>query len=69
MNPPIGLQSIMGINHAKISWNPPHLLGHQGNGAWQQWQYHLQITNVNDNITEHKLVMYCTIILNTKSVY
>ncbi|CAB3226870.1 unnamed protein product [Arctia plantaginis] len=47
VNPPLGLQSVMGINKAKVSWSPPHLLGHQGSGAWQQWTFHLQLTHVN----------------------
>ncbi|XP_045449564.1 proto-oncogene tyrosine-protein kinase ROS [Melitaea cinxia] len=44
VNPPLGVQSVMGINRAKISWSPPHLLGHQGAGAWQKWTFHLQLT-------------------------
>nr|XP_026496387.1 proto-oncogene tyrosine-protein kinase ROS isoform X1 [Vanessa tameamea] len=44
VNPPLGVQSVMGINRAKVSWSPPHLLGHQGTGAWQQWTFHLQLT-------------------------
>lgn len=45
VNPPLGVQSVMGINRAKVSWAPPHLLGHQGNGAWQHWSFHLQLTH------------------------
>ncbi|KOB74270.1 Tyrosine-protein kinase receptor, partial [Operophtera brumata] len=45
VNPPLGVQSVMGINVAKVSWSPPHLLGHQGSGAWQQWTFHLQLTH------------------------
>ncbi|KAJ8716622.1 hypothetical protein PYW07_003249 [Mythimna separata] len=59
VNPPLGLQSVMGIDRAKVSWSPPHLLGHQGSGAWQQWTFHLQLTHVDTgdvidimNITE-----------------
>lgn len=44
VNPPLGVQSVMGINRAKVSWSPPHLLGHQGIGAWQQWTFHMQLT-------------------------
>ncbi|KAL0880126.1 hypothetical protein ABMA27_002609 [Loxostege sticticalis] len=61
VNPPIGVQSVMGISRAKVAWSPPHLLGHQGSGAWQQWTYHLQlihtpsgdtidIKNINDSM-------------------
>lgn len=45
VNPPIGVQSVMGVDRAKVSWSPPHLLGHQGTGAWQQWTFHLQLTH------------------------
>lgn len=48
VNPPLGVQAVMGINRAKISWSSPHLLGHQGSGAWQQWTYHLQLKNKRD---------------------
>ncbi|XP_077293792.1 receptor protein-tyrosine kinase sevenless [Arctopsyche grandis] len=54
VNPPIGLQSVMGTNHAKITWQPPHLLGHQGMGAWHQWRYRLQITDFENNSTIHR---------------
>ncbi|KAH9630492.1 hypothetical protein HF086_000705 [Spodoptera exigua] len=64
VNPPLGLQSVMGINRAKVSWSPPHLLGHQGSGAWQQWTFHLQLTHVDTgdvidimNITESTCVV------------
>ncbi|XP_063891749.1 proto-oncogene tyrosine-protein kinase ROS isoform X1 [Helicoverpa armigera] len=64
VNPPLGLQSVMGINQAKVSWNPPHLLGHQGSGAWQQWTFHLQLTHVDSgdvidikNITESRSIV------------
>lgn len=51
VNPPIGVQSIMGISRAKVSWSPPHLLGHQGSGAWQQWAFHIQLTESSSGNT------------------
>ncbi|XP_049872297.1 proto-oncogene tyrosine-protein kinase ROS isoform X2 [Pectinophora gossypiella] len=51
VNPPIGVQSVMGIERAKVSWSPPHLLGHQGSGAWQQWTFHLQLTHADSGET------------------
>ncbi|XP_038214357.1 proto-oncogene tyrosine-protein kinase ROS [Zerene cesonia] len=51
VNPPLGVQSVMGISRAKVSWSPPHLLGHQGSGAWQQWTFHLQLTHVGTGET------------------
>ncbi|XP_053604338.1 proto-oncogene tyrosine-protein kinase ROS isoform X2 [Plodia interpunctella] len=43
VNPPIGVQSVMGIDLAKVSWSAPHRLGHQGGGAWQHWTFRLQL--------------------------
>nr|CAD7427324.1 unnamed protein product [Timema monikensis] len=43
VNPPIGVQAIMGPELAKISWQVPHLLGHQGKGAWQNWSYQVEV--------------------------
>ncbi|XP_073955418.1 receptor protein-tyrosine kinase sevenless isoform X2 [Choristoneura fumiferana] len=54
VNPPIGVQSVMGITRAKVSWSAPHLLGHQGSGAWQQWAFHLQLTRVDSGETIDK---------------
>ncbi|CAH2047113.1 unnamed protein product, partial [Iphiclides podalirius] len=51
VNPPLGVQSVMGISRAKVSWSPPHLLGHQGSGAWQQWTFHLQLTHMDSGHT------------------
>lgn len=56
VNPPLGVQSVMGIDRAKVSWSPPHLLGHQGNGAWQQWTFHLQLSQMDSGITIDLLV-------------
>ncbi|CAG9787793.1 unnamed protein product [Diatraea saccharalis] len=64
VNPPIAVQSVMGINRAKVTWSPPHLLGHQGSGAWQQWTFHLQLTHATSketinikNITESTYIV------------
>uniref|UniRef100_T1HB35 Tyrosine-protein kinase receptor n=1 Tax=Rhodnius prolixus TaxID=13249 RepID=T1HB35_RHOPR len=43
VNPPTGLQAIVSSNHARATWNIPHLLGGQGKGAWQNWSYQLSI--------------------------
>lgn len=45
VNPPIQVQAILGGRVAKISWQPPHIVGGQGKGAWQSWSYELQIKN------------------------
>ncbi|CAK1555335.1 unnamed protein product [Leptosia nina] len=51
VNPPLAVQGVMGINRAKVSWSAPHLLGHQGTGAWQQWTFHLQLTHIETGET------------------
>ncbi|XP_034935442.1 proto-oncogene tyrosine-protein kinase ROS isoform X2 [Chelonus insularis] len=48
VNPPTGVQAVLGAKRAKVSWQAPHLLGGQGKGAWQNWSYELEI---KDNTT------------------
>ncbi|XP_014608086.1 PREDICTED: proto-oncogene tyrosine-protein kinase ROS isoform X1 [Polistes canadensis] len=43
VNPPTGVQAVLGAERAKVSWQVPHLLGGQGKGAWQNWSYELEI--------------------------
>ncbi|KAK2578971.1 hypothetical protein KPH14_011171 [Odynerus spinipes] len=43
VNPPTGVQAVLGVERAKVSWQVPHLLGGQGKGAWQNWSYELEI--------------------------
>ncbi|KAK0161869.1 hypothetical protein PV327_008274 [Microctonus hyperodae] len=43
VNPPTGVQAVLGAERAKVSWQAPHLLGGQGKGAWQNWSYELEI--------------------------
>lgn len=43
VNPPVHVQAIFGPKRAKISWQPPHLLGNQGKGAWKNWDYEVEI--------------------------
>lgn len=63
VNPPFGVQSVMGINRAKVSWSPPHLLGHQGTGAWQQWTFYVQLTELKSGQIMKLLVNKLYIIL------
>lgn len=58
VNPPLGVQSVMGIDRAKVSWSPPHLLGHQGTGAWQQWSFQLQVTEAITGENFKMFVLY-----------
>ncbi|XP_046600630.1 proto-oncogene tyrosine-protein kinase ROS isoform X2 [Neodiprion lecontei] len=48
VNPPTGVQAVLGAEMAKVSWRAPYLLGGQGKGAWQNWSYELEI---KDEIT------------------
>ncbi|XP_074098359.1 receptor protein-tyrosine kinase sevenless isoform X3 [Cotesia typhae] len=50
VNPPTGVQAVLGAERAKVSWQAPHLLGGQGKGAWQNWSYELEI---KDESTGH----------------
>lgn len=43
VNPPTGVQAVLGAKMAKVSWRAPYLLGGQGKGAWQNWSYELEI--------------------------
>lgn len=45
VNPPSNVQALLLSHRGKVSWTAPHLLGIQGKGAWQNWNYHLEITN------------------------
>ncbi|XP_015109279.1 proto-oncogene tyrosine-protein kinase ROS [Diachasma alloeum] len=52
VNPPTGVQAVLGAERAKVSWQAPHLLGGQGKGAWQNWSYELEI---KDESTGHTI--------------
>lgn len=45
VNPPVQVQAVLGGHVAKISWRPPHIVGGQGKGAWQNWFYEVQVRN------------------------
>lgn len=45
VNPPSNVQAILSRRRGKVSWHTPHLLGIQGRGSWQDWNYQLEITN------------------------
>ncbi|CAG9858272.1 unnamed protein product [Phyllotreta striolata] len=43
INPPTSVQAIFDRDIAKTRWQPPHLVGLQGKGAWQNWSYEISI--------------------------
>ncbi|XP_050308693.1 proto-oncogene tyrosine-protein kinase ROS isoform X2 [Anthonomus grandis grandis] len=49
LNPPTNLQAIFGKTVAKAKWLPPHLLGLQGRGAWQNWSYEISVQDLSTN--------------------
>ncbi|XP_014249043.1 proto-oncogene tyrosine-protein kinase ROS [Cimex lectularius] len=51
VNPPTGLQAVMGAKFVRATWNIPHLLGGQGKGAWQNWSYQLSIEDLSTGET------------------
>ncbi|KAL1139033.1 hypothetical protein AAG570_009094 [Ranatra chinensis] len=52
VNPPTGLQAVLGTGVARTTWTMPHLLGGQGKGAWQNWSYQLSLYDTGDNISQ-----------------
>ncbi|XP_017769031.1 PREDICTED: proto-oncogene tyrosine-protein kinase ROS isoform X2 [Nicrophorus vespilloides] len=46
VNPPTSVQAIFGRDIAKTTWLPPHLLGAQGKGTWQNWSYEISIRDL-----------------------
>ncbi|XP_043257692.1 proto-oncogene tyrosine-protein kinase ROS isoform X3 [Colletes gigas] len=54
VNPPTGVQAVLGVKRAKVSWQAPHLLGGQGKGAWQNWSYELEIKDESTGETIHQ---------------
>lgn len=57
VNPPTSVQAIFGTYLAKTSWQPPHLLGFQGKGAWQNWSYKIEVKNLRkDSFVTYKSI-------------
>ncbi|XP_012264218.2 proto-oncogene tyrosine-protein kinase ROS isoform X2 [Athalia rosae] len=54
VNPPTGVQAVLGAHMAKVSWRAPYLLGGQGKGAWQNWSYELEIKDVSTGEPIHQ---------------
>lgn len=48
VNAPIKVQALLSTRRGKVSWQIPNLLGFQGKGSWQKWNYELEITNEDD---------------------
>lgn len=48
VNPPTNVQALLSDTKAKVSWRVPHLIPHQGKGAWQVWRYRLEVKDVNN---------------------
>ncbi|CAG9822767.1 unnamed protein product [Phaedon cochleariae] len=51
INPPTNVEAIFGRDVAKTRWQPPHLVGLQGKGAWQNWSYEILIKEVSTGKT------------------
>lgn len=49
VNPPSNVQALLGSDRAKVSWDVPYLLGIQGRGAWQEWNYEIKVLEENNN--------------------
>lgn len=55
VNPPSNVQAILSRERGKVSWHTPHLLGIQGRGSWQDWNYQLEITD-EDNGNSRRII-------------
>ncbi|KAG5883190.1 hypothetical protein JTB14_018205 [Gonioctena quinquepunctata] len=57
INPPTNVQAIFGRDIAKARWQPPHLVGLQGEGAWQNWSYEISMKEASGETTiTHKYI-------------
>lgn len=68
VNPPTGVQAVLGAERAKISWQAPHLLGGQGKGAWQNWSYELEIREEISNYSSSQAIHHRDIVGSSHTV-
>ncbi|XP_049539733.1 protein sevenless isoform X3 [Anopheles darlingi] len=43
VNPPRNVQALVSPDRIKIAWDAPFLLGMKGRGAWQAWNYRVEV--------------------------
>ncbi|RZF32704.1 hypothetical protein LSTR_LSTR004132, partial [Laodelphax striatellus] len=65
VNPPTGLQAVLGTDMARTSWQIPHLLGGQGKGAWQNWSYMLSVRKADEIMVGEEVTVDCRDINST----
>lgn len=53
VNPPTSVQAIFGTDSAKATWQPPHLLGFQGNIFILSVSYHLEQVDMSPSWTSN----------------
>ncbi|XP_032680151.1 proto-oncogene tyrosine-protein kinase ROS isoform X3 [Odontomachus brunneus] len=68
VNPPTGVQAVLGAERAKVSWQAPHLLGGQGKGAWQNWSYELEIREEISNYSSSQAIHHRNIVGSSHTV-
>ncbi|XP_025159700.1 proto-oncogene tyrosine-protein kinase ROS isoform X2 [Harpegnathos saltator] len=69
VNPPTGVQAVLGAERAKVSWQAPHLLGGQGKGAWQNWSYELEIREETSNYSSSQIIRQRDIVGSSHTVH
>ncbi|XP_014482097.1 PREDICTED: proto-oncogene tyrosine-protein kinase ROS isoform X2 [Dinoponera quadriceps] len=69
VNPPTGVQAVLGAERAKVSWQAPHLLGGQGKGAWQNWSYELEIREESSNYSSSQTIRQRDIVGSSHTVF
>ncbi|KAK4016061.1 hypothetical protein OUZ56_031022 [Daphnia magna] len=51
LTPVRNLEAIFGSDSVYVKWDPPSTVAHRGRGAWQNWSYHVQIGDMERDIS------------------
>ncbi len=51
LTPIRNLEALFGSDSVYVRWDPPSTVSHRGRGAWQNWSYHIQIGDVQRDIS------------------
>jgi proto-oncogene tyrosine-protein kinase ROS len=51
LTPVRNLEALFGSDSVYVKWEPPSSVSHRGRGAWQNWSYHIQIGDIEREIS------------------
>jgi proto-oncogene tyrosine-protein kinase ROS len=51
LTPVRNLEALFGSNSVYVRWEPPSTVSHRGRGAWQNWSYHIQIGDIERDVS------------------